>query len=88
MQLIDKTNAPPDMGSPERTALASFMALQFTRTPEQRGRVLFAKDVAAYVGDRDINAELVAEYLERVHLGFQPGDAEVRAALVLLRVSS
>ena len=87
IQLIDKTGAPPDVGSSERTTLAAFMALQFTRTPEQRGRVLFAKDLAAYAGDREINAGLVAEYLERVHLGFQPRDSEVRAALDFARVA-
>jgi hypothetical protein len=33
---IDRTEAPPDVGTRERTTLAAFMALQLTRTPEQR----------------------------------------------------
>jgi hypothetical protein len=87
IQLIDKTGAPPDAGSSERTMLAAFMALQLTRTPEQRGRVLFARDLAVYAGEREINAVVVAEYLERIHLGFRPSDSEVSAALDFARVA-
>ena len=87
IQLIDRTGAPPDVGISKRTTLAAFMALQLTRTPEQRGRVLFAKDLAAYAGAREIDAVIVAEYLERVHLGFQPSDSEVSAALDLAQVA-
>ena len=39
------------------------MALQLTRTPEQRGRVLFAMDLAAYAGARKLDRMVVAEYL-------------------------
>jgi hypothetical protein len=86
IQLIDRTEAPPDVGTPERTTLAAFMALQLTRTPEQRGRVFFAMDLAAYAGARKLDRIVVAEYLERVHLGFRPRDAEVSAALDLAQV--
>lgn len=86
IQLIDRTKAPPDVGTPERTTLAAFMALQLNRTPEQRGRVLFAKDLAAYAGARKLDKMVVAEYLERVHLGFRPRDPEVSAALDLAQV--
>jgi hypothetical protein len=86
IQLIDRTKAPPDVGTPERTTLAAFMALQLNRTPEQRGRVLFAKDLAAYAGARKLDKMVVAEYLERVHLGFRPRDSEVSAALDLAQV--
>jgi hypothetical protein len=86
IQLIDMTKVPPDVGTPERTTLAAFMALQLNRTPEQRGRVLFAKDLAAYAGARELDKMVVAEYLERVHLGFRPRDPEVSAALDLAQV--
>jgi hypothetical protein len=87
VQFIDSTGAPPDVGTSERTTLAAFMALQLTRTPEQRGRVLFARDLAAYAGARKIDKMVVAEYLERVHLGFRPSDSEVSAALDLAQVT-
>lgn len=71
---IDDVGRPPGESTPERTALARYMALQATRTPEERERIFFARRVARYAGQRQVTRELVAEYLERVHLGFEPSD--------------
>jgi hypothetical protein len=71
----------------ERAILAAFMALQLTRTPEQRERVLFPRNLAAYAGEREIDAVLVEEYLERVHLGFRPKRTEVEAALAFVQMA-
>jgi hypothetical protein len=87
MRQIDKTGLPSAEGTSERATLASFIAQQVTRTPEQRGRVLFARDLADYAGEREIDTTVVAEYLEHVHLGFCPSDSEVRAALDFAHVA-
>jgi hypothetical protein len=42
---------------------------------------MFPERVARYAGTREIDLALMAEYLERKHLGFRPRDAEVHAAL-------
>lgn len=44
---------------------------------------MFPERVARYAGNREIDVALMAEYLEREHLGFRPRDSEVRAALDL-----
>lgn len=77
---VDEAKQPPPAGSSERTVLTTYMALQMTRTPEQRERILFPRRLAEYAGDRAISEPLVAKYLEHVHLGFKPSDSEVRAA--------
>jgi hypothetical protein len=79
-QVIDETMAAPGRATPEREAMSVFLALQITRTPEQRQRVLFGESVRAYLAGREITRELVAEYLEEVHLGFKPAAPEVAAA--------
>jgi hypothetical protein len=84
---IDRAGRPPDEGTHERLALAVFLALQNTRTPEHRERVLFPERVAAYAGQREITKELVAEFLERVHLGFRASDNEVRSAFDFVSVA-
>lgn len=80
MRSIDSSGQPPDAGSEEGRTLAVFMALQITRTPEQRERVMFPRRVADYADEREITRELVAEFLENVHLGFRPSDNESRTA--------
>ena len=48
-----------------------------TRTTEYRERAMFPERVARWVGDRVLTQDLMAEYLEREHLGSRPRDAEV-----------
>jgi hypothetical protein len=80
MAAIDRTGGLPVDGSKEHTALATFVALQFTRTTGQREQVMFPERLAAWAGQRTITEDLVAEYLERVHLGFPPRPREAEAA--------
>jgi hypothetical protein len=87
LRSIDEAAALPDAGTDEREMLAVLLAFQLTRTPEQRDRVLFPKLLADYAGERVIDAMLVAEYLEHVHLGFPPKDPEVRAALDFAQIA-
>jgi Protein of unknown function (DUF4238) len=80
IRAIDASGVAPAPGSPHRDALVTFLAVQMTRTPEARERVMFPQRLAEYVGDRPLTRELTAEYLERVHLRARPGHREVRAA--------
>jgi hypothetical protein len=77
---IDRTGIPPEEGSPGRNAIATFFAFQFTRTTAHRERVLFPERVANWAGEREVTVDLVAEYLERVHLGFRPRPREAEGA--------
>jgi Protein of unknown function (DUF4238) len=77
---VDSTGEPPQRGTAERRALASLFALQYTRSPEQRSRITFYENVIAFLADRDLTSELVAEYLADYHLGFVPEANEVEAA--------
>lgn len=80
MGRIDETGRPPSTGTPDREALSRYLGLQWTRTPETRERIFFSRRVAEYAGEREITRELIAEYLENVHLGFPPSDREVSGA--------
>jgi hypothetical protein len=82
---IDQREQLPPVGSAVRRTLGTFLAVQFTRTPFHRERILFPERVARYAGSREIDASLMAEYLEQIHLGFKPHDNEVRAALDLVQ---
>jgi len=75
---IEQTQQLPPNGSVERETLATFLAVQFTRTPDHRELILFPERVAKYAADRAIDADLMTEYLQKVHLGFKPQDGEVR----------
>lgn len=77
---IDDTGQPPAKGTPDRWALARYLGLQSTRTPEWRDRTLFPARVAEYAGGREITRDLVAEYLAEKHLGFRPSENEASAA--------
>lgn len=77
---IDRTGRPPTAGSREREILAGYLALQTTRTADQRERVLFPEHVAAFAAGRPITRDLVADYLERNYLGFAPDPNEVGGA--------
>jgi hypothetical protein len=84
---IDQTGQPPSVGMAEREALCRYLGLQSTRTPETRERIFFSRRVADYAGDREITKELVAEYLETVHLGFRPAASEISAAFDFVTVN-
>lgn len=84
---IDCTGAPPQVGSENRDALATYLALQMTRTPEQRERTLFPERLAEYLGDRELTREAVAEYLRDVHLGFAPSESEAQGAFDFANVA-
>ena len=78
---IDRERRLPAVGSDSRAILATFLAVQFTRTPLHREQILFPERVATYAGSREIDAALMSEYLEKVHLGFKPQYGEVQGAL-------
>lgn len=84
---IDDAGEPPVVGTPDRGALARYLALQAIRTPETRERILFALYVSEYAGDRDVTRDLIVEYLEKVHLGFPPSDNEANAAFDFVSVN-
>jgi hypothetical protein len=71
-----------------RAALTRFIAVQVTRTPELRERVYFPAKVLKYGAGRSIDEDLVAEYLEQVHLGFRPKRGEVKGALMLVQIAT
>lgn len=87
LSLVDDVGMPPAEDTTERAALARYMALQATRTPEERERIFFARRVATYAGPREVTRELVAEYLEKVHLGFEPSENEAAAAFDFVSVN-
>lgn len=84
---IDSTGIPPPVHSENRAVLATYLALQVTRTPEQRERVLFPARLAEYLGERQLTREAVTEYLREVHLGFAPSQPEIGAAFDLAKVA-
>ncbi len=84
MRSIDASGLPPATGSEERGAMSEFIALQMTRTTAKREQAMFPERYASWAGDRPLTQELVAEYLEREHLGFTPTDGEARGAWILL----
>lgn len=81
LRQIDATGEPPSRDTGERRTLASLLALQHTRSPELRARIMFHDDVNAFLSGRELSHELVAEYLTEHHLGFEPDANEVEAAL-------
>ncbi|WP_395298003.1 DUF4238 domain-containing protein [Kitasatospora hibisci] len=85
MREIDRTGRLPTPGSDDREVLCLYLAVQMNRTPEKRTVVLFPEAVKAYAGDRPLDRTLVAEYLERDHLGFAPQPTEVEGALSWLQ---
>jgi hypothetical protein len=68
MAAIDRSGALPTEGSAARFTLAVFLGLQMARTTQHREQVMFPERVAEWAGGREITEDLVAEYLERVHL--------------------
>jgi hypothetical protein len=82
MGAIDRSGVAPSAGSDDRATLALFLALQMTRTTEHRERVLFPRRVLDWAQGREVTRDLVADYLEQVHLGFKPRDPEVEGAFI------
>jgi hypothetical protein len=80
MRDIDAKGRPPEHGSEGREILSLYLAAQMTRTPGKRTTMLFPEAVTAYAQGRALDRDLVAEYLEREHLGFAPEPAEVEGA--------
>lgn len=77
---IDKTQTPPAPDTLGRATLARYLAIQLTRTPAHRERVLFPRRVAEHAGEAEVTRAVVEEYLRTVHLGFPPSSSEVEAA--------
>jgi hypothetical protein len=84
MEAIDRSHRPPAPGSNEREVLALFIALQMTRTTQHREEALFPRRVFDWAAGRTLTHQLLAEYLEREHLGYKPREKEVEAALVVV----
>jgi hypothetical protein len=88
IEAVISNGAPPAPGSSQRETLAYCLAIQKSRTPEARALASFPNDVLAYAGNRAVDHELIAEYLERVHLGFKPKTGEIAGALTYMRAST
>jgi hypothetical protein len=84
MREIDRTGRPPALGTHGREVLCLYLAAQMVRIPRKRTMVLFPQEVTAYAKGRELDRALVAEYLERVHLGFTPQPSEVDGAWAFL----
>lgn len=80
-RMIDKTGESPPPGAEEREVLAVYLALQMTRTPEQRERTLFPERLARFLDGRELTRDLIATYLADHHLKFMPTGNEIDAAL-------
>lgn len=79
-RMIDRTMEAPPPDAEERAVLSVYLALQMTRTPEQRERTLFPERLAVYLDGRELTRDLVATYLTEHHLGYAPTDNEAGAA--------
>lgn len=82
MAWIDRAGRVPDGASKARRALAVFLSVQFTRTTHHREQVMLPERLAHWAGQRALTEDLVAEYLETVHLGFPPRPREAEGAFL------
>lgn len=80
LRRVDRRGCPPEPGTGDRQILARFLALQTTRTPEQRERVEFPARLLAWANGADITLDAVRTYLRQIHLKSTPSDREVQAA--------
>lgn len=80
LEHIDRSGNPPQPLTHDREVLSAYLALQFTRTPEHRERVLYPERLAEFLAERKLSKDLVAEYLHQVHLGFRPSVQEIQGA--------
>ena len=87
MKAMDATERAPTRDSGEREALGAYLALLMTRTPEARERSDFPARVSKFLAGRPLTRELVAEYLEKVHLRIKPRDSEVEGAYTMVEVA-
>jgi Protein of unknown function (DUF4238) len=81
---IDRIGRPPTPGTDEHHAMCMFIAFQMIRTPERRDEMMLAESVRTYLDGRDLTEDVMASYLESIHLGFAPSQREVRAAHMLI----
>ena len=80
---IDRTGRPPDgVTSEDKAWLSLFLALQMSRTTQQREQILFPRRVTEWAAGREVTKDLLAEYLETQHLGFKPDEREVEGAWI------
>lgn len=84
---IDESGVPPPAGGDPRFALAAYVALQLTRTPLVRERVMFPIRVREYAAGREVTIQLVVRYLQEVHLGFMPSEPEASAAFDFVSIA-
>lgn len=84
---IDAAMSAPVPGSAERDVLSVYLALQMTRTPEQRERLIFPERLAKFLDGRELTRELVAAYLTDHHIGFAPSENEVEGAWTFASVA-
>lgn len=84
MEVIDRSEQPPPEGSSDRAALGMFLALQITRTTGHREGDVFPRRVIDWAQGREVTRDLVADYLEREHLGFKPRDPEIEGAFFVV----
>ena len=87
LRKVDRVGSPPGPADRDSATLALFVGLQMARTTQHRERVLFPRRVVDWANGRQITRELVAEYLESEHLGFEPDPGEVDGALTVVSVA-
>ncbi|WP_425505892.1 DUF4238 domain-containing protein [Streptomyces typhae] len=80
LRRIDETGMPPAVGTDDRELLCLYLAVQMARTPRKRTGPLFGRNVTAYANGREVDLELMTEYLTRKHLGHPPRAAEAQGA--------
>ena len=74
------TNELPQIGDEIRRFLATYIAIQLTRTADRREEAMFPAAVHTWLGDRTLTKDLMAEFLTAKHLGFKPETSEVEGA--------
>ncbi|MEV6283471.1 DUF4238 domain-containing protein [Kribbella sp. NPDC051770] len=76
----------PAVGDGARDFLATYVAIQLTRTVDRREEAMFPATVERWLAGRTLTADLMAEFLESEHLGFKPKPAEVDGAFAFTSV--
>ena len=87
MTRIDQTGRPPDVGTDDRNALAYFLALQATRTSDQRARWQFPEKFLTFAAGKQFDRELVRGFL-RDYLRSDPSETELTGATNFLSVAT
>lgn len=81
---VDLTGRLPGQTDPDSATLAMFVGLQIARTTIHREQVMFPRRFVDWAGGREVTRDAVAEYLEHVHLGFEPEPSEVDGAYTIV----